>query len=99
VKENPPSKSLLRTARREAVVSLLAWLSALVYTVGYCYLHGYRRPVEELRFVWGFPDWIFWGVVVPWVFWFAFSVWYAFWFMQDTPMDDGEEQPARGDDA
>jgi hypothetical protein len=92
--ENP----LLRSARREALVSLAAWLSALLYTVGYCYLHGYRRPLEDLHFVCGFPDWIFWGVVVPWGFWFAFSVWYAFWFMQDTPMDD-EGEGQRGGDA
>ena len=42
------------------------WLVACVYTVGVCYRFGYGRDVATLTYVLGFPDWIFWGVVVPW---------------------------------
>jgi hypothetical protein len=86
---------LLRRARREAIVVLGWWLTTLVYTVGYCYRNGYDRPIEELTFVLGFPDWVFWGLVVPWVVCFLFSIWFAFYFMQDDPM--GDETPGVGD--
>jgi len=84
--------SLLQGARREALVVLAWWLTTFVYTVGYCYRNGYDRPIEDLTFVCGFPDWIFWGVVVPWVVCFLFSIWFAFFFMKDVSMgEDGQE--------
>ena len=88
----PTENSLLLGARREALVILAWWLITLLYTVGYCYRNGYGRPIEDLTFVFGFPDWIFWGIVVPWVVCFLFSIWFAFFFMKDAPMgDDGQE--------
>jgi len=80
--------TLLQGARREALVMLAWWLATLTYTVGYCYRNGYGRAIEDLTFVCGFPDWVFWGIVVPWVVCFLFSVWFAFFFMKDAPMDD-----------
>jgi hypothetical protein len=58
---------LLHSAYREALLVLAIWVSAGVYSVGYCALHGYGRSLDDVRLVMGFPDWIFWGVVVPWV--------------------------------
>jgi uncharacterized membrane protein YhdT len=57
---------VLQSARREALLVLLIWLAACIYTVGYCYLYGYGRDVATLRYVLGFPDWVFFGIVVPW---------------------------------
>jgi len=37
------------------------WLVAMTYTVGYCGLYGYQRSAEDLRYVLGFPDWVFWA--------------------------------------
>ena len=59
-------KTLVRSARREAALALSIWLVAMLYTITYCYLNGYGRPVESLTFVWWFPDWVFWGIVLPW---------------------------------
>lgn len=91
------SKKLLISGRREAWVALAAWLAAMVYSVGYCYLHGYQRTPENLTFVLGMPDWIFWGVAIPWVGCFLFSVWFAMGFMQDAPMDDDEPSSPEAD--
>ena len=60
------AESLPASSRREAVAVMVTWLAAMVYTVGYCYLYGYNRRAESLTFVWGFPDWVFWGIVAPW---------------------------------
>ncbi len=57
---------VLTSARREALLAFGIWLAACVYSVGFCYRFGYGRDVDSLTYVLGFPDWVFWGVVVPW---------------------------------
>ena len=81
---------VLVSARREAIVVLTIWAAACAYSVGYCYLYGYGRPAESIAYVWGFPDWIFWGVVVPWSVCTAICFWLAYFFIRDE--DLGEEQ-------
>jgi Protein of unknown function (DUF997) len=84
---------LLASARREAVFTATVFALALTYTVVYCGRYGYERPIEELTFVLGFPDWIFWGIVVPWLSAFVVSSAFALWFMTDEPFgeDVGDE--------
>ncbi len=92
----PTDDPVLRSARREAIVVFIAWLAALVYTVTYCYVNGYDRPAESLKFVLGFPDWVFWGIVVPWSACVAFSLYFGATFMKDE--DLGEELPEQEDE-
>lgn len=80
---------VVRSARREALMVLAIWLAAFAYTAGYCLRFGYGREVGDLTFVLGFPDWVFWGIVVPWVVCLAISWWFAYCFMTDE--DLGEE--------
>ena len=35
-----------------------------------------------------FPDWVFWGIVVPWVICVLVSVVFAFRIMGDEPLGD-----------
>jgi hypothetical protein len=79
---------LLRHSRREAVFSLALWLAATLWSAGYSYLFGYERPVESLSFVLGFPDWVFWGIVLPWLIATAVSIVFALGFMRDDPLGD-----------
>jgi uncharacterized protein DUF997 len=58
---------VVRSGRREALMVVGIWLTALTYSVITCYTLGYNRPVSELKLVFGFPEWVFWGVLVPWV--------------------------------
>jgi hypothetical protein len=57
---------VLTSARREALLVLAIWLVACVYTIGVCYWLGYGRDAATLTYVLGFPNWIFWGLIVPW---------------------------------
>lgn len=96
----PAEDPVLRSARREAIVVFVTWVCALTYTVTYCYLHGYERPVEDLKFVhlfWGiaFPDWVFWGIVVPWSVCFVVSWWFSYVFVKDA--DLGKELDEAGE--
>jgi hypothetical protein len=57
---------VLRSARREALIVFGIWLAACVYTVGFCAAFGYERDPATLTFVLGIPDWVFYGVFLPW---------------------------------
>jgi len=79
---------LLVSSRREAIFTAVMFLATLSYTLVYCSLHGYERPIEELTFVLGFPDWVFWGIVAPWLAAFTVSSVFALWFMRDEPFGE-----------
>ena len=57
---------VLTSARREAAVVLGIWLVACVWSIATCHWLGYGRDAASLTYVFGFPDWIFWGIIVPW---------------------------------
>jgi len=82
---------VLKSARREALIVFATWIIAMAYTIGYCMRYGYGRKVEELQYVFGLPDWIFWGIVVPWGVWVVFS--WIFGSVLMTDEDLGEDPP------
>ena len=100
----PEDDPVLKSATREALLIGAAWFAAAAYTTGYCYWNGYGRSAQDLRFVWGVPDWVFWGILVPWAACLAFSVWFALRFMRDDAVDaaasarqpGGEDRGDRG---
>jgi hypothetical protein len=83
---------VLESSRREAWGVVIIGLGALVWTLVVCRRYGYGRSYDELRFVLGFPDWVFWGIVLPWGFCLVLSWWFAFRFMRDE--DLGEDPDA-----
>lgn len=93
---HPPEDPVVRSARREALVVFAVWLCAMTYVVTYCYLNGYNRSLDSLKFVFGFPDWIFYGIVVPWTICVVFSIWFGATFMRDEEL--GEELPEQDDE-
>jgi hypothetical protein len=93
---SPPSEDpLVCTARREALAVALVAVTAMIYTVGYCTRFGYGRAGEPLRFVLGFPDWVFWGILVPWGVCVVIAAGFSWWFAHDE--DLGAEHEGTGD--
>jgi hypothetical protein len=100
-----PEDPIVRSSRREAVLTVVIWASTLAYTVGYCYTHGYSRgagtndrkldaSLEGMTFYFGWPDWVFWGIVVPWGVCTVVSAIFAFVFMRDAPLAaEGGDEP------
>lgn len=84
---------LLRSSRREALVTIIVFVIAISYTVGYCTLHGYKTSEEELQLVWGIPDWIMWGVLLPWGVCTLFHCWFSTFIMQDHPLEEASLPP------
>jgi hypothetical protein len=91
---NASEDPVVRSARREAIVVAVTWACALAYTVGYCAKYGYGRSIQDLKFVLGFPDWVFWGIVAPWSVCFVVSWWFTYFFVSDA--DLGEEWDETG---
>jgi hypothetical protein len=81
---------VLTSARREALLVFAIWVAACVYSISVCYRMGYGRDVATLTYVLGFPDWVFWGIVVPWTVCTALS--FALSYFVITDEDLGEEQ-------
>ena len=100
--------TLERTARREARTVLIVWALALVWSVGYCYLRGYQhapdawvvqiglaapRTVADFEHIAGFPDWVFVGILIPWVLCTLFTFGFALYGMTDDDLGaEAEEQ-------
>ena len=83
--------SNLRQSRRELWLILLAWLGCALWVISYCSTNGYDLAPEEVSTVLGFPDWVFWGVVTPWMIANAFTFWFCLRFLKN----DGDEEAAR----
>ena len=60
----------------------------------YCYLNGYGATPDKLDFTLGFPTWVFWGVVLPWVLCAGLSLIIANVLMTDADLglEPGEEE-------
>ena len=84
----------VRDSRREAMIVLIFSACALAYSVTTSYILGYSAGGRELRFVnlgagIACPDWVFWGIIVPWFVCFVFGALFAFFWMTDSEL--GEE--------
>jgi hypothetical protein len=92
---------LFRHARREAVIVLVVWALALAWTVSYCYLRGYQheedswvvraglaqpRTADNFHQVAGLPDWVVFGILLPWLGCVAFTVFFCQFLMTDDEL-------------
>jgi hypothetical protein len=85
---------VLRSARREMIVTFVIFLCALTYTITYSYQNGYNRDPQSLTFVLGFPDWIFYGVIAPWAVCVGLSWVISSVFFRDEDLGQEREDPA-----
>jgi len=90
----PAPHPILASARREALVVAGLWATAGAWSITFCYLNGYGATADKLHFTLGFPTWIFWGVVFPWVLCALLSLLIANFVMTDADLglEPGEEE-------
>jgi len=86
-----PEDPVLVSARREALVVLGMWLTALLWTVGYCALFGYRTEAEP-DLVLGIPSWVVWGIFVPWTICTCVSSLLATYFIRDADLGEDPDE-------
>ena len=95
-----------RNARREAVFVMCIWFLALLWTVGYCYLFGYRHapdgwlvrngladtaPAQRFSIFLGMPSWVFWGIIVPAVCCSGITLLFGLFGMKDDDLGEDQE--------
>lgn len=83
---------VLRSSRREALFAGGFFVVALAYVVGMSLWLGYDQA-EPVVFVLGFPRWVFWGVVVPWVGCLVVSTVFAYAIMKDEDLGAETDAP------
>ena len=102
---NRTEDPVLVSARREAVIVFCIWLTAMMYTITACWMWGYNRDPATIRFIAGFPDWVFYGIICPWVACFGVAYVFSHWVMRDEALgedvgsewdEDLGEEPAHG---
>lgn len=76
---------VFKNASREARAALLCFGAAFLWMVGTGALRGYGER-REVAFVLGFPDWIFWGVILPWIVCLGLSIGFGLRFMKDDDL-------------
>ena len=81
------------STRRDAIIVLAVFAVVCVWTVSWCYAHGYdEATVTPIVTVLGIPSWVFWGIAVPWLVADVFTIWFFLWHMQDDDLaEDGSE--------
>ncbi len=51
-------------------------------------LSRFDRSAEGLRLVYGMPEWVWLGIVVPWLVCWAVTVWFSLCFMKDEDLGE-----------
>jgi hypothetical protein len=84
-----PHPTLVRS-RHEALLILAVYVLAMTWTGVVCYFWGYNRPPESLTYPLGLgiPDWVFWGIAVPWLACNLFTAWFTLCYMKDEQLAD-----------
>ena len=70
-----------RRARKEALHILIAWGICMAWTIGYCAMFAYGS--EEIGLLWGVPQWVLFGIGLPWMMATVYSLWFALFYMKD----------------
>lgn len=107
-----PARRLFKNARREALIVAVVWFLTLVWTVGYCFLFGYQhhpdswvvqaglaqpRQGDQLSQIGGFPGWVFWGIIVPWMLCSLFTILFGMYGMSDDDLGvEAQEEHGHG---
>lgn len=83
-----------RNALRETFVLLAIYVAALAYTILYCWFFGYDRDPATVITYGGIPDWVLWGVFVPWACCVLVTIWFSFFFMADDDLEPSDAHSA-----
>jgi hypothetical protein len=96
-----------RNAIREARIVLCVWFLALIWTVGYCYVNGYRhdadnplvrlgiadeKPAALTEHLFGMPRWVCWGIFAPAVSCSLFTLAFGLFGIADDPLGFENEE-------
>ena len=89
-----PMEHSYRSSRREAIVAGIITVVTCIWVVGTCAALSYGQPVHSIG---GIPNWVVWGIFVPWVACLVTNIWYSLIYIRDD--DEPQEPPSAGGSA
>ncbi|MEC5127429.1 DUF997 family protein [Verrucomicrobiales bacterium BCK34] len=87
-----------RQSRKELYFMVASWVVFAGWTISYVGLKGGAKEGEALRLVWGMPEWVVYGILIPWIFGLGLTVWFALRFMKDTDLDPAAYEVTKGEE-
>ena len=75
-------RQCLKEARLAAAIFLIAFLGCTCVIAMLGYPSPGERPPEP-SLIWGIPEWVFWGLFVPWLVLMGVTWWFALFFLRD----------------
>lgn len=99
--DHPQSNPTLLRSRREALIIMAAYVVAMTWTGVVCYFWGYGRDPATISFPLGLgiPDWVFWGIIVPWMASNVFTAWFTLGYMVDEQLAAEDEDDFAPEDS
>lgn len=64
-------------SKREFRKGVIVTAIFILFSTIVSYFLGYKRSVSEIKFIFGFPDWVFYGVLIPWIAIVLYTIFFA----------------------
>jgi len=78
---------------RETFLILLTWIVFAIWVVGYSLRYGYNLHSDTFSTVIGIPEWVFWGIGLPWILAIFITIGFAVFVVKDDPLEESDEAP------
>ncbi len=91
MKSNPQLNSVYLNSLRETYLILATWVIFAAWVIGYSMSYGYNNSPETFSTVGGIPEWIFWGIGLPWVLAVVVTIGFAVFIVKDDPLDESDK--------
>ena len=78
---------------RETFLILLTWIVFAIWVVGYSLRYGYNLHSDTFSTVIGIPEWVFWGIGLPWILAIFVTIGFAVFVVKDDPLEESDEAP------
>ncbi|MEM6277978.1 MAG: DUF997 family protein [Verrucomicrobiota bacterium] len=88
MKEREPLADSFRQSRKEFLCMIGIWAFFAVWTMTCNSILAPLREGEEVPLLFGMPEWVVWGVALPWVLALSVTIWFALRFMKDTELEE-----------
>lgn len=60
--------------KRGVIVTAIYILASTILS----YYLGYKKTYPDMKLIFGFPDWIFYAVLIPWIAIVIYTIYFAF---------------------
>ncbi len=73
----------IRQSRREFAGILITWGVFMIWVIGYASARAYPDDPSAMPLLLGFPQWIVWGIALPWLAATLVTIFFSLRIMKD----------------